>query len=508
MLAGIRRLLEDADRVLTRPVRAPRLLAREPEPGMVTVELAHERRSTAPIDRLSRRVDTACRRAIDVHEIAASLEAEGLNDRIAQEHYSHPDVFSLAAEIRQRVPQRPAPPEPRRSTSTPRVPPAAALVMRGPLYLIPILFFFASRSIADHTQLAWIALPAVAFAWVWNQGSGVLVHRFIGRANLPAAHRLARWSLASATALIGVAAWLAGALALDDPWLGWYAAGQTAYLVGSAALITLAHDRILALALAPGATVMITAIASGSVPDRLVSAAAVFTVGAVVAAVLWVTQDARTARLTAPSPWERSLAATHALLGASWAAFIAAAGYAVATASDVFTIVSIAAAPMVVTMGVAEWRLHRFRRDVRRALAGTAEPAAFAERSRAAFTSGLVVFGAAIAGAATLAAVVAASFGLLDLGLAVLTVAFVLLGCACYAGLALAAMERADVALIVSVGALLATICMITMARLRVVGGATADLTGAIVYLAGCLAAAGALVLLAHHYAAHTVNHR
>jgi hypothetical protein len=49
---------------------------------------------------------------------------------------------------------------------------------------------------------------------------------------------------------------------------------------------------------------------------------------------------------------------------------------------------------------------------------------------------------------------------------------------------------------------------MITMARLRVVDAATADLTGGIVYLAGCLAVAAGLVLLAYHYAAHTVNHR
>jgi hypothetical protein len=510
MAAAIRRVLDDADRFLTRLVKPPRPLHGDParRDRVVTVELVQERRSADPINRLSRRVDGACRRALDAHEIAASLEAEGLNDRLAQERFAHPDVFSLATEIHQRVPLRPVIAETESGRLGIPQPRTAALVMRGPIYLLPILYFFASPSLADHSNLAWVALPAVAAAWMWNQGFGVLTHRLIGRGDLPGAHRMARWSLAAGTGLIGMFGWLAGTALFHDPWLGWFATGQTAYLIGSASLVTFARDRILMLALAPGTVVATVSVAAGGAAERFVDPMAVLTIGAIVAGTLWVTGDAPTARLSVPSRWEVSLAATHALLGATWAGFIAAAGYAVGTVPDVFTTVSIAAAPMVATMGVAEWRLHRLRRDVRAILARTDEPAVFAHRSREALASGLVAFAAAIGGVAILAAIVAGRAGMLDLDLAVLTAAFVLLGCAFFAGLALASMNRADLALAASAGALLATLCLITMARLRVVEAATADVTGAIAYLTGCLALGAGLVALAHHHVADTVRHR
>ena len=125
----------------------------------MTVELVRERRSGEPMNRLSRRVDGACRRALDAHEIAASLEAEGLNDRIAQERFAHPDIFSLADELHQRVPPQPVialAEGPQPTTAAPRT---SALVMRGPVYLLPIL---TARNFPDATITEAVAAAKAA----------------------------------------------------------------------------------------------------------------------------------------------------------------------------------------------------------------------------------------------------------------------------------------------------------------------------------------------------------
>lgn len=100
---------------------------------------------------------------------------------------------------------------------------------------------------------------------------------------------------------------------------------------------------------------------------------------------------------------------------------------------------------------------------------------------------------------------VAAGLGILDLSQVILSLAFMFLGCSWFAASVLAAIDRADLALTVSTGLLLATLCLIALARLEVV---SADLTGPIAHLMGCLTAALALTLLAHQSIAARVSCR
>ncbi len=65
------------------------------------------RRSLHPMDQLSRRLDWVCTTATDPLQIAAALESDGVNDRIAREEYGFADVFELAEELYRRVPLRP-----------------------------------------------------------------------------------------------------------------------------------------------------------------------------------------------------------------------------------------------------------------------------------------------------------------------------------------------------------------------------------------------------------------
>jgi hypothetical protein len=188
--------------------------------------------------------------------------------------------------------------------------------------------------------------------------------------------------------------------------------------------------------------------------------------------------------------------------------FIALAGLAVATAPGLLTRVSIAAAPMVLTMGVAEWWLHQLRRDARLLLAGTSEPAVFAGLSRHAFASGLLSYWASIAAATVAAVVIAHRLGQLDPRQTLLSIAFVFLGCGLFAGLALVSMGRVGLPLAASACALLATACLIAIGRIGVMDGPIADLAGSIAYLEGCLALCLVLTGRAFRNISEVVVHR
>ena len=93
----------------------PRIVAprRTSENGPVTSYDGPERRSIDPLAALSREHDQLCVEATDPWEIAAGLEAAGVDDRRARREYGVASVFDLAVELFLNVPRRPpAEPDP------------------------------------------------------------------------------------------------------------------------------------------------------------------------------------------------------------------------------------------------------------------------------------------------------------------------------------------------------------------------------------------------------------
>ena len=68
-------------------------------------------RALDAVDRLALSLADLCRSAVDSLAIAAGLEAEGYNDRIAAERFGLPDLFALAEELHRRVPRDPHSPD-------------------------------------------------------------------------------------------------------------------------------------------------------------------------------------------------------------------------------------------------------------------------------------------------------------------------------------------------------------------------------------------------------------
>lgn len=466
---------------------------------VMAVEVLPERRSTHPLDRLSRQFDVVCTTAIDVHQIAAALEAEGVNDRVAQERYGQPDVFTLATALHQRVPLRGGNGDD--DPSSEAHPSVATLALRGPIYLVPVLFFAAAPGLARHDGLLWMSLATLLAAWMWNQGFGVFVHRRLGRHDRNGAARVARRSLIAGTASVTAIAGTIAVVIFGSGWLGFFAGAQTAYLIGSATLLVFDADRLLLIALAPGAGLSILALTAGLVPEGSVVAAACWTAVTVALTAGWVTRAGRDEPFPLLSSFEIRTAGVHALLGGSWGLLIALAGYAAAPGSAILTTVSFAAFPMVLTMGIAESQLIRMRRDTRRLLAGTGEPAHFARQARRALLRAMRTYVSSLLAAAALVTLVSDRLGVMQGRQLQLSVAFVFLGMATFAGLLLVSMGRARAALVGSVLGMAGIALLIALAR-----GGMAD--PGIAYSFGCLLLSAGLLAMTVGTAGRAVVHR
>ncbi len=480
---------------MTAALKRPHSAVEELEARVAAVTLVDDRRSTHPIDVLSRDLDEVCTTAVSAHQIAALLEAEGLNDRIVQERYARTGVFALASDLHDRVPLRSSTERPIEAelASLGLQPSPLALAMRGPIYLVPVLFFISAAGLLGRGQVLWVGLLALLLAWAWNQGVGSLVHRLIGRGNIPGASRLARISLTAGTVAVTFIIWIAAFIAFGDPSVGLFAAGQTAYLIAVATLFTFGYDRLVTLALLPGVLVVLVSFVVPGVSDQAIVAATVGTLFLIVAAMIWATTDGHKAYIPKLTRFDLATAGSHALLGAAWALLIALAGLAIAGTAEVVMVVSLSAIPMVLTMGVAEWQLLRLRRQTRVLLMTTGNLEAFARRSRRAFFRATAVFSLSLIVVTLLVGFVMHLTGRLTESSAMLGFAFIWLGIAFFAGLALISMERIAIPLSASiyVAAILAYVLALT--SVEAVVGAGLFVIGCSVL---CLALVSAVVVV------------
>ena len=149
-----------------------------------------------PIDRLALRLAELCSEAFDPLAIVAGLEAEGHNDRLAQEQHGLPDLFALAEELYRRVPRAglarddAAPGRgPGRSADSMTRP-----LLRGLLFTVPALCGLALLPAAGQTgtavRLGMAAIQVVA--WGYGQGTAHAAYARLNAGDQPAARGLLR----------------------------------------------------------------------------------------------------------------------------------------------------------------------------------------------------------------------------------------------------------------------------------------------------------------------------
>src|SRR5262245_6029139 len=183
-------------------------------------------------DDLEVRMAPICRAAVDTGEVAAYLEAAGLNDRVAARDYGVTSVFSLAARLRADLAGYPtagyAPGAAHAVATTPESEgdgsAITATLLRSALYLTPAIVAVGA---AHHL----VGLPAAAgpgaliFGWATSQALAYLGYRGLAVGGPAAAARML--ALGFAVAAVGWAALMVG-IGVTDPLAHAVAAGQLA----------------------------------------------------------------------------------------------------------------------------------------------------------------------------------------------------------------------------------------------------------------------------------------
>lgn len=301
--------------------------------------------------------------AVHPYEVAALLEAEGLSASVIKERYGHPNLFSLASALYERVPRTFPEPTP---AADPWRPDTVRCLLRGVLFALPGLAYLLTAPLWNAAGHAPALIVAGLVSWAWGQGLGHRAHLRLATGRREAGRTLLAGAPVGAVLATAVAALPAG----GGP-MTLVAAAQSAYLAAAGILLVLSRERLLLAALSP--LVAGSAVLPWWEPGPWLRAGlpllALLATLAVTGRVLW---DALTVPAVSGAARPRLLwSLPYGLFGLAAGILVLLEGQREPYAVIVLTL----------SMGPAEWLLYRYRGLSVAALRATATPAGFLLRS-------------------------------------------------------------------------------------------------------------------------------
>ncbi|MEU7555527.1 hypothetical protein AB0B01_24845 [Streptomyces sp. NPDC044571] len=214
-----------------------------------------------PMEELAERLDVLVAAAVHPDEIAAILESDGMTDEHIRLTYGRHDSFGLAEELYARVPR--AFPEPEHVPDPWKVSLTACL-LRGAIFALPGLAYVLGAPLLEGPKDR-LGLPAgtltllagALIGWVWDQTLSHRAYSWMGLGDRAAAGRTLLVG-APAGALLGTAAALT--VPGGPPFSYAFAAGQALYVGAATVLLVLGRERVLLAALSPMAAGSVLAL--------------------------------------------------------------------------------------------------------------------------------------------------------------------------------------------------------------------------------------------------------
>ncbi|MCP3801452.1 hypothetical protein NLX83_19525 [Allokutzneria sp. A3M-2-11 16] len=401
--------------------------------------------------------------AVDHLEVAAALEAGGLSDQAAA-RYGYPDVFLLAEALCEVIPKQPREPEPLPVIWSAK---PGTHLLRGVLFGLPGVCYTAAAGVLTDRAALGVVVISLFTSWSLGQSLSYLGYLQLGRADTDAAARvLRRGMLVGCSIVLAVSAIAALLLGSGTPALT-LAVGQGWYLLSATVLLVLNNEYTLLATLAPGVLAGLTL--SGG-PLWIALAASVLGTGVLAL---------RRTRTTRP----RTLSKHDLIASLPYGAFgfIAAGLLVLPLFWPSGQGHSLAALPISISMGVAEWSLVVYRRRATTALRGTHLFTEFARDTRLGLLRAVAVF---LTVAAALSIVVLLATGTITDPTALLRYgAYLALGGALFVALVLQACGSTGIAVAACAGALVAQLwtgdavigqLVVNSALLVVLGGCAA----------------------------------
>jgi hypothetical protein len=376
----------------------------------ITITANGHHRVPRTVTALCEQFAEVCESAVDPLEIASALEFEGLGDQAAKRRYGYPDVFALAQDMYFRVQRRPAepegPPDPWAGTS--RLRPA----LHALLYALPGVCFPAAIGllIGPHVEIALIV--ALLAAWSMGQGLAYLGYIRLGRTmDTDQTRRLLRVALACGLAVVAAALTVTGHVVHAPRSALLFGAGEGVYMLGAGTLMVLGAEGWLMVALGPGVLYSAGFLALGRPPQLQHIAWATMASAPLLALALAFIFTQRTGpptgKLFERDEWLGALpAAGFGLVAAGLLIFPVAAGPHGHGGINVGAL--LAALPLSLSMGVAEWSLLWYRRRTQRLMQRTRDMRGFGLRARLILICAVLQY---VAAAAVLTAAVVAIAG-------------------------------------------------------------------------------------------------
>ncbi|MFI9116334.1 hypothetical protein [Streptomyces venezuelae] len=336
--------------------------------------------ATDPIDELAERLDGFAAVAVHPDEIAAILESDGMTDDHIRLTYGRADSFTLAEDLYARVERRhPAPAAPPGDAWHAGL---AGCLLRGLVFALPgLAYVLAAPLLAGEPGrfgLPGGTVPLLAGAvtgWVWNQALSHRAYTWLGLGDRRAAAR-ALLVGAPAGALAGTAVALATAAPGETP-AALFAAGQSLYLAAATVLLVLGRERALLCALSPLAGAV--PAFRWDLPDPVRAALLLTALTASVAFAAAVLRPGVRRGAAGRGGPPRAASLPYGLFGLGSGLLVLQAGVGDTLVSGAGAVVA-----LTLSMGPAEWLLHRFRgeslsrlrtlttaREFRRAVTGT-----------------------------------------------------------------------------------------------------------------------------------------
>ncbi|MER5793978.1 hypothetical protein [Streptomyces sp. NPDC001980] len=304
--------------------------------------------------------------AVHPYEVAALLESEGLSAAVINERYGHPNLFSLASALYERVPRTFPEPAP---AADPWRPDTVRCLLRGVLFALPGLAYLLTAPLWNAAGQAPALIVAGLVSWAWGQALGHRAHLRMATGRHEAGRTLLRGAPVGAVLATGAAAVVAG----GGP-VVLAAAAQSGYLAAAGVLLVLARERLLLAALGP--LIAGAAVLPWWEPGRPLRAGLpALALAATLGVTAWVL------RRTLAVPAAATAGRPRVLWSLPYGLFGLAAGVLVLLEGLREPHAPYAVIVLTVSMGPAEWLLYRYRGLSVAALRATATPAAFLLRS-------------------------------------------------------------------------------------------------------------------------------
>ena len=310
----------------------------------------------------------ALARPVDELHVAAALESTGVTDQAALDTYRYDNVFALADAVYQRLPATSGPAVDDEPAAQARRGGTVRLLTHGLLYIMPSTVYPAVLVSLGAAAMIRGMVFATTLGWVWGMGMSVVAYQLVGRGKDRIAGRALRL-----LGLAGLVTGLSGAALLAATGPGGagmvaFAVAQMSFQLMSGLLVFYGHELRVAVTMLPATVMGIVLLSSHYARALIVPALAAGGLSVLFLAVTaWVTSMRAPVRPESPD----KVAARSMITGVAPSVVYAALCAAFLLLTDSRFLVgeldlAIAALPLMLGMGMLEWRAYRFTAKVSR----------------------------------------------------------------------------------------------------------------------------------------------